>query len=138
MPWVCIGDFNEITRLGEKTGGSIRVESQMQKFRECLDFCGLKDLGFTGLPFTWCNRRFDGTMVWVKLDRATAIAEWLLKFPSVRLHHLFGISSYHKPIWLCFDDVYSKDSTDLKSPLDSRPCGSKTSTAKGWFTPLGT
>lgn len=27
MPWVCIGDFNKITRLGEKTGGSIRAES---------------------------------------------------------------------------------------------------------------
>lgn len=35
----------------------------MQMFRDYLDFCGFKDIGFTGLPFTWCNNRFDGTLV---------------------------------------------------------------------------
>lgn len=34
----------------------------MQQFRDCLDYSGLKDLGFTGLPYTWCNRRFDGAL----------------------------------------------------------------------------
>ncbi|XP_075645171.1 uncharacterized protein LOC142616189 [Castanea sativa] len=56
LPWVCIGDFNEITRVQERSGGCIWPESQMQVFRDCLDVYGLKDLGFTGLPFTWCNR----------------------------------------------------------------------------------
>lgn len=77
-------------------------------FRDCLDFYGFKDIGFTGLPFTWCNYRFDGSLVWVRLDRATDSAEWMLKFPSLRLHHLAGFSSYHKPIWLCSDDVHSR------------------------------
>ena len=27
MLWVCIGDFNEITRLSEKSGGSIKGET---------------------------------------------------------------------------------------------------------------
>ena len=43
LPWVCIGDFNEITKLGEKSGGAMRPEFQMQNFRDCLDVCGLKD-----------------------------------------------------------------------------------------------
>ena len=77
----------------------------MQSFSDCLDFCGLKDLGFSGLPFTWCNRRFDGNVVWVQLDRAVASLEWVLKFPAVRLYHLSGLSSDHKPIWLCLDDI---------------------------------
>ena len=77
----------------------------MQSFSDCLDFCGLKDLGFSGLPFTWCNRRFDGNVVWVQLDRAVASLEWVLKFPAVRLYHLSGLSSDHKPIWLCSDDI---------------------------------
>ena len=68
LPWVCLGDFNEITRLEEKLGGVPHAENQMQFFRECLDFCGLKDLGYSGLPFTWCNRRFEGNVVWVRLD----------------------------------------------------------------------
>ena len=77
----------------------------MQSFSDCLDFWGLKDLGFSGLPFTWCNRRFDGNVVWVQLDRAVASLEWVLKFPAVRLYHLSGLSSDHKPIWLCSDDI---------------------------------
>jgi len=29
LPWVCIGDFNEITKVEEKSGGAIRLEKQM-------------------------------------------------------------------------------------------------------------
>ena len=108
LPWVCIGDFNEITRLEEKSGGPLRSDKQMQGFRDCLDFCGFKDIRFSGLPFTWCNNRFDGPLVWVRLDRAVASTEWLLMFPSIRLHHLSGFSSDHKPIWLCSDDVHCR------------------------------
>ncbi|KAL0004524.1 hypothetical protein SO802_012085 [Lithocarpus litseifolius] len=108
LPWVCIGDFNEITRLEEKSGGALKSDKQMQVFRDCLDFCGFKDIGFTGLPFTWCNNRFNGPLVWVRLDRAIASAEWMLKFPSIRLHHLAGFYSDHKPIWLCTDDVHNR------------------------------
>ena len=80
----------------------------MQDFKDCQDFCGLKDLGYTGLPFTWCNMRFDGSLVWVWLDRALATADWILKFPSIRLHHLQGLSSDHKPLWLASDDVNTR------------------------------
>ena len=65
LPWVCIDDFNEIAKVKEKLGGSIRPEKQMQEFRDCQDFCRLKDLGFSGLPFTWCNKRFNGDLIWV-------------------------------------------------------------------------
>ena len=80
----------------------------MQQFRDSLDFCGLKDLGFSGLPYTWSNRRFDGQMIWVRLDRAVALADWMLKFPSVRVHHVPGYSSDHKPIWLVSDDAHTR------------------------------
>ena len=56
MSWVCIGDFKEITRLEEKLGGPICPKKQMQSFRDCLDFYSLKDLGFSGLPFTWSSK----------------------------------------------------------------------------------
>ena len=45
LSWVYIRDFNEITKLGEKSGGAIRPENQMQNFRDWLDVYGLKDLG---------------------------------------------------------------------------------------------
>jgi hypothetical protein len=35
-PWLCVGDFNEITTADEKKGGVIRREGHMGKFRETL------------------------------------------------------------------------------------------------------
>ena len=49
--------------------------------------------------------QFDGSLVWVQLDRALATADWILKFPSIRLHHLQGFSFDHKPLWLASNDV---------------------------------
>lgn len=79
----------------------------MQQFRDCLDFCGLKDRGFLGLPYTWPNQLFADQMIWVRLDRAVASVDWMLKFPSVRVHHMPGYFSDHKPIWLVSDDVHT-------------------------------
>ena len=45
-----LGDFNEILLAEEKQGGLDRPEWQMLNFREALDFCSLKDLGFNGFP----------------------------------------------------------------------------------------
>lgn len=94
--------------MEEKSRGALRSNKQMQEFRDCLDFCGFKDIGFNGLPFTWCNNMFNGPLVWIRLDRTIASAEWMLKFPFVRLHHLAGFSSDHKPMWLFSDDVHSQ------------------------------
>lgn len=56
LPWVCMGDFNEILKLEEKQGWLVRPERQMQGFRDALDFCRFKDLGCNGFPFSWCSR----------------------------------------------------------------------------------
>lgn len=46
-------DFNEILSHGEKEGGNYRHEREIAAFRDCLDLCGLKDLGYRGSTFTW-------------------------------------------------------------------------------------
>ena len=63
---------------------------------------------FFGSTIYVCDRRFDGNVIWVRLDRALATSDWVLKFPLVRLHHLSGFSLDHKPIWLCFDNIQSR------------------------------
>ncbi|XP_061993305.1 uncharacterized protein LOC133711157 [Rosa rugosa] len=53
LPWVVVGDLNELLHAYEKEGGVVRRERQMQPFRDALSQCDLFDLGFHGSPFTW-------------------------------------------------------------------------------------
>ncbi|XP_075663156.1 uncharacterized protein LOC142632674 [Castanea sativa] len=96
-----MGDFNEILLGEEKLGWHDQPERQMQLFRDALDDCRLKDLGFNGYPFTWCNRKPGAHNVWIHLDRGVATVEWILRFPTSRIHHLDAFHSDHKPIFLC-------------------------------------
>ena len=62
LPWLVGGDFNGILCLSEKVRESIRQEALMENFWITLVVCGLSDLGFLGLKFTWNNRR-EGTQI---------------------------------------------------------------------------
>lgn len=41
LPWLCAGDFNEILFQHEKEGGSLKSQSQMDRFREAIVDCDL-------------------------------------------------------------------------------------------------
>ncbi|KAL9659758.1 hypothetical protein QQ045_024567 [Rhodiola kirilowii] len=56
LPWVVVGDFNEVTCSTEVQGGRGRHNWQMENFRRVLSDCNLSDLGFSGYPFTYSNR----------------------------------------------------------------------------------
>ena len=47
-PWICVGDFNEITNQSEKLRGRVRPHVQIQAFKDILDACSFLDLGFVG------------------------------------------------------------------------------------------
>ena len=53
LPWLLIGDLNEIQFLHEKEGGNPRPKQYMQEFQQAIDDCNLRDLGFIHDPFTW-------------------------------------------------------------------------------------
>jgi hypothetical protein len=48
LPWLLLGDFNEIVALEEKFGREDRSFRQMARFREALADCSLVDLGLLG------------------------------------------------------------------------------------------
>uniref|UniRef100_A0A2N9I833 Reverse transcriptase domain-containing protein n=1 Tax=Fagus sylvatica TaxID=28930 RepID=A0A2N9I833_FAGSY len=81
----------------EKQGRFSRSENQMQRFRDALDDCDFIDLGYSGPSYTWTNNRV-GDMTWERLDRAVATSDWLMLFPTAKVHHLEGHWSNHKPI----------------------------------------
>ena len=98
-----MGDFNEIFFANEKMGWLDGPERQMQGFRDALDYCHLKDLGFNGFPYPWCNHRPGALNTWIRLDRGVATIEWILRFPTTQIYHLEAFHSYHKSLLLCSD-----------------------------------
>ena len=99
LPWICAGDFNEITKQSEKVGERVKPHNQMQPFRDVLDECGFMDMGFVGAPFTW-HKHYAAYTVWERLDRAVATNDWFSMFPGTKIHHLDVNTSDHKALWI--------------------------------------
>ena len=95
LPWVCMGDFNEIMHAKEKSDGGARPEGQMRCFHETINRCSLRDMGYVGSDYTWSRRL--GSRGWVRerLDRALVSTDWAGIFPRVKLHHLSTSVSDH-------------------------------------------
>ncbi|XP_040960314.1 uncharacterized protein [Gossypium hirsutum] len=74
LPWVVMGDFNEIMDSFEKKGGRLRPFGQMREFR--------------------------GTNIRERLDRGVTSLSWLNTFPGYRLEHLSHSFSDHCPLLL--------------------------------------
>ena len=52
-----VGDFNELLSCHDKLGGNSLNPRRVQLFKDCLDSCGMLDLGFNGPRFMWVNKR---------------------------------------------------------------------------------
>ena len=112
LPWICFGDFNKILSIEEKSGGLLRPQSQMEKFRNAVNYCGFKDLGYVGPDFTWCNMQEGAGRMYLRLDRAYATNDWIDKFGEARVHHLADSTSDHCVLVL----------SDPKAPKLPRSC----------------
>ncbi|KAL5779809.1 hypothetical protein ACOSQ2_010546 [Xanthoceras sorbifolium] len=109
LPWLCGGDLNEILVSSEKLGGTNRLVSGMNDFRNALDFCNLDDLGFRGPLFTWSNKRVEAANVQERLDRFLANQQWKYLFPGALVENLDFLFSDHRPILLNLQGSRRKD-----------------------------
>ena len=98
LPWLCIGDFNEILRQEEQMGPNPHDSAQMGGFREAVDVCGLADLGYKGLDWTWEKRIRGGQFCRVRIDRALDTPSWSNMFPFASVEHLNAAKSDRNPI----------------------------------------
>lgn len=96
LPWLCVGDFNEVLSSSEQLGRVGRRANQMNGFQEAVHDCELVDLGFVGYDYTWIDNREDE--VRCPLDRAFATQAWIQLFPHSRVCHLNPSKSDHLPI----------------------------------------
>ena len=72
----------------------------MLDFRDVPKVCGLGDLGFAGLSYTFDNRRGGRANIKVRLDRVVANNPWRDIFAHARVEHLVAPSFDHLPILL--------------------------------------
>lgn len=86
----------------------------MAGFREAVDLCGLADLGYIGLDWTFEMKVREGHYCRVRLDRALATASWSAMFPFATVRHLVGAKSDHSPIVL----FNTMDATNRRIGLD--------------------
>lgn len=103
LPWLCAGDFNEVLEASEHFGIQERSERQMEGFRDAVVDCGLMDLGFSGLPYTWDNRQQGDHNVKVRLDRGLATCGLLNLFRDISVTHIQTTQSDHCALLIeCF------------------------------------
>ncbi|XP_031124381.1 uncharacterized protein LOC116027096 [Ipomoea triloba] len=98
LPWLVIGDFNDLASPNEKRGLHPHPTALMEGFNLTMDECGLFDLGMRGRSFTW--ERGRGTESWVeeRLDRAVAMANWCTLFPHATVYNRDSLSSDHSAL----------------------------------------
>ena len=60
----------------------------MDRFREVVNACGFKDLGYCGPDFTWCNMQEGDNRIYLRLD-------WINYFNGTRVLHFIESTSDH-------------------------------------------
>ncbi|KAH7854251.1 hypothetical protein Vadar_011755 [Vaccinium darrowii] len=98
--WVMWGDFNDLLWEDEKQGGRRRDEWSLRAFRNFVSELGAIDLGYSGFPFTWTNRRFGDGMVRERLDRVLVSPGWRVWSNRAAVQHLFSVGSDHAALLL--------------------------------------
>lgn len=88
----------------------------MEAFREVLEDCRLKDLGFEGDCFTWRNNQFtEEGFVRERLDRAVSNAEWRGMFLGARVVNGDSRHSDHRPVI-----IHTHSEADIPQRLSGR------------------
>jgi hypothetical protein len=109
LPWLVIGDFNDILLPIEQRGGVFST-SKAELFARNIDRCGLIDLGSFGSKYTWQGHCRGGRLVYRRLDRGLCNHDWRMKFLEATVEHLVRRQSDHNPLLLrCSNPLASKE-----------------------------
>ncbi|KAK1402544.1 hypothetical protein POM88_002149 [Heracleum sosnowskyi] len=88
IPWVLIGDMNNVLKQADKKGGNPYPHRMLDGFQSVLDDYNLHDVNLEGYQFTW--ERGHGTSNWieVRLDRALVSGNFIQQFNEKKLTNL--------------------------------------------------
>ncbi|ONK56453.1 uncharacterized protein A4U43_C10F8870 [Asparagus officinalis] len=98
IPWVVIGDFNDLAFSHEKSGGAAFAVNRARKFIDRWDLCNLSDLGAFGSKFTWVRKINGRVVVRERLDRVLVNDLAREEFVEAKVLNLPRLHSDHHPI----------------------------------------
>ena len=99
VPILAMGDFNEVFSTSERKGGSGCVGS-MEEFKNWVANMCLSDLHLHGRKFTWSRGNWSS-----RIDRMLVDADWVMKFPGLKLKALPSKLSDHTPLLLEVESI---------------------------------
>ncbi|XP_070013850.1 uncharacterized protein [Nicotiana sylvestris] len=89
VPWLVIGDFNDVFSSEEKWGGRPVNFNKTTKLWNLVKSCELFDLGFKGPKYTWTNyRKRSKGLIMERLDRCFVNEGWVNQYPNAIVDHL--------------------------------------------------
>lgn len=94
-PWLILGDFNTTLLHDERVREGEIVACSTAELENLTMNCGVADLRYNGLRFTWSDRRVR--RLFCKLDRALVNAQWQSSFEESEATFLPTGSSDHSP-----------------------------------------
>lgn len=98
VPWLIVGDFNDLLHKSDKWGVHDHPQSLMDGFRSAIEDSALAELELCGGKFTWEKCRGKANWVKERLDRAFGTSSWFSKFPLCKLTVYHTTRSDHDPI----------------------------------------
>ncbi|XVF35202.1 hypothetical protein REPUB_Repub18cG0125100 [Reevesia pubescens] len=101
LPWVLLGDFNQVGANAEKQGDLPENRRNMEAFLEVFASRNLIDLRAKGTRFTWSNKHKDRSLILKRLDRALCNLAWRHYFSEAYVCNLARVKkSDHCPVLL--------------------------------------
>lgn len=56
MPWIILGDFNNVLHITDRIGGAAVTLTEVKKFQECIRACKLEEMERRGQNYTWNDK----------------------------------------------------------------------------------
>ena len=98
LPWLMIGDFNEVLCGEDKFRGHQVNINQAMEFKACLNSCSFVDLGFAGPKYIWTNKRQLTDLILERINRCFANPLWRVLYLEAVMTHLPRTYSNHHPV----------------------------------------
>ncbi|XP_010676027.1 uncharacterized protein LOC104891937 [Beta vulgaris subsp. vulgaris] len=100
LPYIILGDFNEISNSSDKLGGSPPVMARFLNMQNLFNSLPCIEIPFSGSIYTWRKKKGGADNIHERLDRGVASIDWLSLFPQAKISHNIFTSSDHCQITL--------------------------------------